>query len=229
MTTYVIIDDEPIAHRIIEGYANQMQSLKKEGNCYNALEAIDFLNRISVDLVFLDINMPKLTGFELLKTLSNKPKVIITSAYEEFAIQGYEFDVVDYLLKPFSFERFLKAVNKVSHSPPTTISKISNSEPEYIFIKADKKQYRVVLDTILFIEASGNYCKVYLEDKKLITLKKISDFEGMLPDRFIRVHNSFLIAKDKIEVIEGNSIHMRSHKIPIGHTYKSVIKTLYNE
>ena len=227
MIRYVIIDDEPIAHGIIEGFADSMHHLQKIGNCYDAFEAIKLLQEQQVDLLFLDINMPKLSGFEFLKTLSNPPKVIITSAYKEFALDGYEFDVVDYLLKPFSFERFVKAVNKISFSKPE-LNSSTNSASKHIYIKSDKKQHRVAIDDILFVEASGNYCKVFLEDEIIVTLQKISDFETTLPSSFIRTHKSFIVSKDKIRAIEGNLVHLKMHKIPIGLTYKSAVKQLYN-
>ena len=220
MISYLIADDEPIAHRIIEGYAQDLPQLKKVANCYDAFETIQQLRQHQVDLVFLDINMPKLTGFELLKTLSQPPKVIVTSAYKEFALEGYEFNIVDYLLKPFSFERFMTAVNKVSldHTVPS-VSELRPKE-ERIRIKGDKKQYLVALDDILFVEAYGNYCKVFTIDDIITTLQKISTFETLLPQSFIRIHKSFIVAKNKVKSIEGNTIHLKEHSIPIGQTYK---------
>ena len=226
MIRYAIIDDEPIAHDIIQGFADSLQHLEKAGNCYDAFEAIKLLQEKQVDLLFLDINMPKLTGFEFLKTLSNPPKVIVTSAYKEFALDGYDFDVVDYLLKPFSFERFVKAVNKVSFSDAELKATAANKS-EYIFIKGDKKQHQIRIDDILFIEAFGNYCKVFLGEETIVTLQKISDFETTLPSYFIRVHKSYIVSKNKIKTIEGNSIHLKAHKIPIGLTYKSGVRHLY--
>ena len=227
MIRYVIIDDEPIAHGIIEGFADAMQHLKKVGNCYDAFEAIKLLQEQQVDILFLDINMPKLSGLDFLRTLNYQPKVIITSAYKEFALDSYEFDVVDYLLKPFSFERFVKAVNKVSFSK-SELKSSKEDESKHLFIKGDKKQHQVVIDDLLYIEASGNYCKVVLEDEIIITLQKISDFETMLPAYFIRTHKSYIVSKNKIKAIEGNVIHLKEHRIPIGLTYKSIIKNLYN-
>lgn len=227
MIKYAIIDDEPIAHEIIEGFANELQQLEKGGNCYNAFEAIELLQKAQIDLLFLDINMPKISGFELIRTLPNPPMIIITSAYKEFAIDGYEFDVVDYLLKPFSFERFVKAVNKVLFLKSKPASK-KTEQIKHIFIKGDKKQHQVDTEDILFIEALGNYCKVFLEDEMIVTLKKISEFEKELPSNFIRIHNSFIVSKNKIKTIDGNKANLKEHTIPIGQTYKSVIKKLYN-
>jgi len=228
MMTYAIVDDEPIAHKIIEDYAQSLGYLKKAGNCYNAFEALDLLEKQAVDLLFLDINMPKLNGYELLKTLNYKPKIIVTSAHSKFALEGYELDVTDYLLKPFSLERFIKAVNKVNANKEVA-SIDAGSGPNHINIKADKIQHRVLLDDILYIEASRNYCKVFTEDKVLKTLYKISEFEKQLPSYFMRVHNSFIINQQKVEAIEGNTLHIGTHKILIGQTYRSYIKRLFDE
>ncbi|NAS30751.1 response regulator [Flavobacteriaceae bacterium R38] len=226
MITYAIVDDEPIAHEIIEEFANELIQLKKVGNCYNAFEAIRLLQETSVDLLFLDINMPKLSGFEFLKTLSSPPNVIVTSAYKEFAIEGYDLEITDYLLKPFSFERFVKAVNRVSFSE-SKLKMTSEPQPQYLFIKGDKKHHQVYTNDILLIEAYGNYCKIHLEEETIITLQKISDFETGLPSDFIRVHKSFIIAKNKVKSIEGNTIHLKKQSIPIGQTYKNAIKKFF--
>ena len=226
MIKYAIVDDEPIAHRIIEGFADKVSQLEKVGNCYDAFEALDLLRLKKVDLLFLDINMPKLSGFEFLNTLAKRPQIIITSAYKEFALEGYEFAVADYLLKPFSFERFIRAVNKVFDSDGQVIGYNADTLVDHIFIKADKKQYRVLLNDIIYVEAAGNYSKVVLENETIITLKKISDFEKMLSDNFIRIHNSFIVAKNKIKVIEGNQIYLGKHQVPIGQTYRNAIKKI---
>jgi len=226
MIRYIIVDDEPIAHRIIEGYIKNLPQFEKIGNCYNAFEVLELLQKKPVDLLFLDINMPELSGFELLKTLSHFPKTIVTSAHKEFALEGYEFDVVDYLLKPFSLERFLKAINKIQ-KPGKTVLK-DTPEDQYLFVKGDKKQHQVAVKTILFIEAYGNYCKVVLENETIVTLQKISEFEKLLPSNFIRIHKSYIVSKNKIKVIEGNNIHIQQYTIPVGQTYKSIIKSLFS-
>jgi DNA-binding LytR/AlgR family response regulator len=228
MMTYAIVDDEPIAHKIIEDYAKELPYLEKVENCYNAFEALASLQKQTVDILFLDINMPKLTGFEMLKTLSYQPKVIVTSAHSKFALEGYEFDVTDYLLKPFAFERFLKAVNKVRFQQKEEVAS-RKEQQTHINIKSDKLQYRVAFDDIRYIEASRNYCKVFTVDKVLKTLVKISDFEKKLPTHFIRVHNSFIINQQKIEAIEGNTIHIQAHRIPVGQTYRNEVKRLFEE
>ena len=166
MIKYIIVDDETASHDVIKDYADNLSFLSHQKSCYNAFEAIEYLNKNNVDLIFLDINMPKLTGLDFLKTLSNPPKVIITTAYKEFAIEGYELNVDDYLLKPFDFSRFVKSVNKVSDSLTARSSTPHTNdinEDSKIFIKEDKKYYQISLKDILFIEAYGNYVKLHLD------------------------------------------------------------------
>jgi len=231
MTTYCIIDDEPIAHRIIEGYCDLLPHLQKTGNCYNAFEAMQLLNNTPTDLIFLDINMPKFSGFDLLKTLRNPPKVLVTSAYQEYALEGYELNISDYLLKPFSFERFVKAINKTLETekkPVTSSSNIQEKKETSFFLKGDKKIHQVHCEDILFVEAYGNYCKVYLKEEMIVSHEKISAFENLLPsDEFLRVHKSFIVATNKIKLIEGNRITIAEHKIPIGQTYKNELRKLF--
>lgn len=232
MIKYIIVDDEPLAHELIEQFCNMLPHLKLEKHCYNAMEAIQFLNENTIDFMFLDINMPKLNGLDFLRTLSPPPKTIITTAYKEHALEGFELNVVDYLLKPFSFERLVKAVNKVVQTEPKTteIKGISTSERgERFFIKGDKKYHQVASDEILYIEADGNYTKIFLIDEMIVSHEKISNFEALLPqDSFLRVHKSFIVALDKIKFIEGNRIQVETYIIPIGETYKSRISSLYN-
>jgi len=229
MISYLIVDDEPIAHRIIEKYCENLPHLEKKGNCYNAFEAMHFLNEKEVNLLFLDINMPKLSGFDFLKTLSNPPKIIVTTAYKEFALEGYELNISDYLLKPFSLERFVKAVNKtISNTaiPKTEITATDEASKSF-FLKGDKKHHQIHLDDLLFIEAYGHYTKVYLENEMILSHQKISSFEEFLPENdFIRTHKSFIVAKKKIKLIEGNRILIKEHKIPIGQTYKNTVTKL---
>ena len=224
LINYIIIDDEPIAHRIIEGYCANFTYLNKSGNFFNGFEALEFLRKNKVDLLFLDINMPKLTGFELIKSLSKPPKVIVTSAHQEFALQGYELEVSDYLLKPFGLERFVKAINKITSKETPDYPSFINSEPARIFLKSDKKYIQVELEKIKYVEALGNYCKVFHQDGMIICPEKISDLESKLgKDHFMRVHKSYLINTGKIGSIEGNCIKIGDKDIPVGQTYKSDI------
>ena len=224
MTKYLIIDDEYIAHDIIKDYCDLLPNMQLMQNCYDAIEAMEYLNKNEVDLIFLDLNMPKLKGFEFLKILPSPPKVIVTTAYKEFAIEGYELNIVDYLLKPFSFERFLKAVNKaIGESPkPQPISTpTKEGEVKSVFLRSNKKHIQVNIDDILYMESAGNYSKVITLEKTITVREKISDLLTSLPsDDFIQVHKSFAVAKKHIETIEGNRIFMGKYVIPIGTIYK---------
>ncbi|MBU2921135.1 LytTR family DNA-binding domain-containing protein [Winogradskyella psychrotolerans] len=231
MITYIIIDDEHIAHDIIKGYCDLLPNLEFKANCYDAIEAIDYLSKHDIDLIFLDLNMPKLKGFQFLKTLSSPPNVIVTTAYSEFAIEGYELNVVDYLLKPFSFERFLSAVNKVPSPSTSPIGKDHKEtikpEGKQIFLKQNNSYIQVDIDSILFIEASGNYTKVVTSTTTISIREKISDTIELLFDNdFIQVHKSFAVAKKHIVSIKGNRIFIGDYMVPIGKLYKANINQL---
>lgn len=229
MIRYVIIDDEPIAHDIIKGYCDLLPNYQLAAQCYDAIEALEYLNKHSVDLLFLDLNMPKLKGFDFLKTLNNPPKVIVTTAYKEFALEGFELNVVDYLLKPFSFERFVKAVQKIEQKS-TTASQPSvplTNEQKSLFIKTQKKHIQIRLEDILFAEAQGNYTRIVTRDDTLEFREKISDFIKQLPPTsFFQVHKSFIVAKAHIKAIEGNRILIEDYTIPIGKLYKHQVNEL---
>lgn len=230
MIKYLIIDDEHIAHDIIKGYCDLLPSMELAKHCYDAIEALDYLNSNEVDLIFLDLNMPKLKGFEFLKTLSVPPKVIVTTAYSEFALEGYELNVIDYLLKPFGFERFLKAVNKVigqTNTSHPTATKLTEKDSRQIFLRQNSNYIQVNIDTILYLEASGNYTKVVTMDAILTIRGKISDMIDLLPpNEFLQVHKSFAVAIAHISSIEGNRISIGEHFVPIGKMYKSNINQL---
>ncbi|MDW7693011.1 LytTR family DNA-binding domain-containing protein [Flammeovirgaceae bacterium SG7u.111] len=231
MISYIIVDDEPLAHELIEEFCSMLPHLKLEQHCYNALEAMQFLNKTTVDIMFLDLNMPKLKGFDFLRTLTNPPKVIVTTAYKEFALEGYELNVADYLLKPFSFERMVKAINKAIGEPDKQQSNnpaSSTKEKTRFFVKGDKKYHQVASEDILHIEAFGNYTKLFLSDELIVSHESISYYESLLPaSDFLRVHKSFIVALDKIKLIEGNRILIKDKEIPIGQTYKSMVNKLY--
>jgi|TARA_R110001606_G_scaffold352920_1_gene503387 DNA-binding LytR/AlgR family response regulator len=230
MIKYIIVDDETASHDNIKDYASNLSYLSFQKSCYNAFEALDYLNKHSIDLIFLDINMPKLSGLEFLKTLSNQPKIIITTAYEEFALEGYELNIDDYLLKPFNFSRFVKSVSKISDAlanKSISIQNSENNEDAKIFIKEDKKYYQIKLNDILFIKAYGNYVKINMVDRIIVSHQTLTSFTHNLPEnKFIRVHKSFIISIDKIELIEGNRILIQDHKIPIGKMYKLNVNRL---
>lgn len=234
MTTYLIIDDEHMAHDIIKGYCDMLPHMQLMKHCYDALEALDYLREHSVELIFLDINMPKLKGFDFLKSLSNPPKVIVTTAYKEHALEGYELEITDYLLKPFSFERFLKAINKASQVKKNSSLAFQNTgkskKKGQIFLYSDKKYIQVSLDDIQYIEATGNYSKVVLKENNILVREKISDIlEQLSSDDFIQVHKSFVVAVKNINSVEGNRIFICKLIIPIGKKYKPSIMNLIKQ
>ena len=219
---YCIIDDEPIAHRIIEDYCKNLINYKKVGNCYDAFEAMELLQKETVDLIFLDINMPKLSGFDFLKTLPQPPNIIVTSAHQEYALEGYELNVTDYLLKPFSFERFVKAIQKIPARTDQDFPKRAvELKKDRLFVRGEKKIHQLHLENILYIESNGNYVKIYNTGETIQCYKTLSSFETLLPaSDFMRIHRSYLVALDKIEVVEGNRIAIKDHIIPVGRKYQ---------
>ena len=229
----LIIDDEPLAQRVIERFAGNIPFLEVVGKCNSAFEAIDLLHLHAVDLLFLDINMPGMSGMDFLKTLKNPPLVIVTTAYAEFAIQGFELDVVDYLMKPFGFDRFNKAIQKVEeliqgrgqrYSEPREAEK---HEDAFIFIKSSKKTFKVNLDEILYIEALGDYVKIYTNDRMIISYQSLKNIETLLPaGAFPRIHKSFIIALSRIDLIEGNHVKIRDRLVPIGTNFRNEFEKL---
>lgn len=213
----LIIDDEPAARDILRTYISDTEELQLVEECKSALEARKVLKEIEVDLLFLDINMPMLSGIDFLKTIDHLPKVILTTAYSEFALEGYELDVVDYLLKPFSFERFLKAVDKADRSVLNT-----ENNDAYVTIKADGKLYRIHSEEILFAESQGDYLTVHTSDQKITFYQTLKELCEMLPDRqFVRIHRSYLVSLLHIDYMEGNQIKIGDYKLPIGNSFKS--------
>lgn len=229
----IIVDDEPLAIEVIESYIDRITDLEIVAKCKNALTAFELLQKEKIDLIFLDIQMPKLTGLDFLKSLKNPPKVILTTAYRDYALEGYELDVVDYLLKPISFERFLKAVSKVYDIKTYTEEEkdaIPESE-EYIYLKADKKMVKVRLHEILYIESLKDYVRVSTSNKDVITHQKISYLEEKLPEEcFLRIHRSFIVALRKIETYSASTIEVPGKELPIGRMYKEqVLERLNSE
>ncbi|HKI46268.1 MAG TPA: LytTR family DNA-binding domain-containing protein [Balneolales bacterium] len=219
MIRCLIIDDEPSAREILSAYITDSPQLELAGACNNALEAMDFLGKNPVDLLFLDINMPNLSGISFLKSRTHLPSVIITTAYDEYALEGYELDVVDYLLKPFSFERFLKAVEK-AEKRLTPLS----PEQNFLLVRADKKTHKIAYADILYIESLGDYVIIHTSTQKLTTYDTLKNLEEQLvPHHFIRVHKSFLVALDKANYMEGNLLVIRGCEIPIGGSYKEEV------
>ncbi|MEZ4774848.1 MAG: response regulator transcription factor [Bacteroidia bacterium] len=238
----VIVDDEPLALDVLESYIEKIEDLELVARVENAIEAFNLLNREKVDLLFLDIQMPRLTGIELLKNISHPPRVIFTTAYRDYALQGYELDVVDYLLKPISFDRFLRAVTKIyqiggqteSVEPasiyPDTEPETGNYSDAFIYLKADKKMIKVLLKDILYIESLKDYIRVRTKDRTVTAYQRISYMEEKLPeDKFMRVHRSYIIAMDKVDAYCNPCIEIGKTEIPIGRNYRSEVLKALNQ
>lgn len=236
--TCMLIDDEPLALEVIESHLQKIGGLQIVGKYQSAVEAFSAVQSHQPDLLFLDIQMPQLTGLEFLKTLQTPPMVIITTAYREYALEGYELDVIDYLVKPISFPRFLKAISKVFRQKglsvpvaanpgleqaPKADSKVSE-EISFIYLKVDKMMEKVVLDDILFIESLKNYVKVVTRNKQLVTYQTLSQMEEILPSSdFLRIHRSYLIALSKVDRFSATHVEIGENELPIGGMFKQVV------
>lgn len=225
----LLIDDEPPALKVLQSHIAQISGLEVVGACSNAVEAIDVLHRKTVDVMFLDIKMPKIIGTEFLRSLSHPPKVIFVTAYRDYAVEGFELDAVDYLVKPVSFERFLKAVNRLKRSgsqTPPTEEKIYESNPEaFVYLKADRSMQKIFLDDILYIESWKDYVKLHFAaGKNLMVKQPISAIENMLSaHKFLRVHRSYIVSLNKISGYNSNSVKLSAKEIPIGRLYKQSV------
>jgi len=216
----IIVEDEPLAQNVLKKYIGEHPTLELVAVCNNALEAQTALTQQTIQVVFLDINLPKLSGINFIKTLIRPPLIIFTTAYPEFAVEGFELNAVDYLLKPFSFERFLKAVNKALEKLSTQNS--DENKASHIFLKADKKIHKIDLASIHFIEAIGDSMKVVTDSGQLIINETMKKLQEELPAKsFIRVHKSFIISRNRIKYIEGNYVQVEDKSIPIGATYRN--------
>jgi DNA-binding LytR/AlgR family response regulator len=228
----IIVDDEPLAIEILESYVSKVEQLKLEGTFRNAVSAFTFLQQHSVDLIFLDIQMPKLSGIDFLKSLKNPPKVIFTTAFRDYAIEGFDLEVVDYLLKPIPFERFLKAVAKVLHQPAVNaqapLTNKTEAGDDFVYFKVDKKMVKTRMNEILYIESIKDYVKVRTSDKEIVTQQKISYLEESLPrEHFLRIHRSFIVNRERIDAYSATDVEIGKYQIPIGRNYKNdVMKVL---
>lgn len=233
----LIIDDEPPAQTILKKYIGQVERLNLAGTCNSAVEAITILQSHPIDLLFLDIQMPGLLGTNFIRTLNNPPKVIFTTAFRKFAVEGFELNAVDYLLKPISFERFLMAVNKIFQlnlQPHTGIKLLSESDPEsnhpFIYLRTDRKKVKILFNDILFVESLKNYIKIVTASKTIITRQSISSLEQMLPmGAFLRIHRSYIVAINKIDSFNGESIQLAENELPIGRLFKHDVTVKLNK
>lgn len=224
----LVVDDEPPAREIIRRYIEEMPTLELVAECANAIQAFTVLQQQPVDLMFLDIRMPQLNGNDFLKTLKNPPKVIFTTAYTEYALEGYELDVVDYLMKPIPFDRFLKAVNKAFQHTGAKQEGLQVNEDKksesFVYFRADRKMVKVMLQDILYIESMKDYIKVMTAAGTIITKQSISSVEAMLPEKdFVRVHRSYIVSLDKIKTFTSELIEIEKAEIPIGKLYRNAV------
>lgn len=218
----VITDDEPFARKGLQGYIEKVEFFELAGICEDALQLGELIRQKQIDLLFLDIEMPYLTGIEFLKTLANPPKIIFTTAYEKYAVQGFDLDILDYLLKPISFQRFFKAANKAYEYFQTQHATVPNEE--YIFVKAENKLEKIQFSDIIFVEALENYISIQTKDRRIITHLTLSSLKEKLPVKdFLQPHKSFIVRIDKINSIEGNILHVQSFKIPISKYQKEEV------
>ena len=232
----VIIDDEPIAIRVIKKHLSAFSDFTVVSECSNALEAMPILLKEKIDLIFCDIQMPQITGIDFVRSLAHPPKVIFTTAYRDYAIEAFELNVVDYLLKPISFERFTRAINnflelaELENKTKITEAENDNSR-DFIFLKADKKHYKVNLNDLLYFESLGDYVIAYTPDKKIITKERIGSLLEILPhNRFIQIHRGYVISISKIEAVGPGFVEINKKKLPVGRNYKpELLRLLENK
>jgi DNA-binding LytR/AlgR family response regulator len=239
MIRCLIADDEPIARQIVAGYIEQLPQLTLVGSCKNAFEVMQALRQQKVDLLFLDINMPKLSGLSLLRSLRHQPDVILTTAYAEHALEAFELSVIDYLLKPFSLERFFQAVQKVEEKRalatplpaiPETSKEQNKTSIDHLFIKVDRQFIRVALADIHYVSAYGNYIKIHLNDEVLLSLQTLSEFLVKLPPQdFLQIHKSHLINFNRLQVLEGQRVKIKDGWLPIGKAHRAKLLERMNQ
>ena len=221
----LLVDDEPPAREILRRYIGDIATMELAAECSNALQAFTVLQKEPIDLMFLDVRMPRMNGNDFLKSLRHPPKVILTTAYPEYAVEGYELDVVDYLLKPVPFDRFLKAVNKAFPTGGVPEEKMDGTEKKkqaFVYFRIDRKMKKVMLDDILYIESMKDYIKLFTSEGTLITKQSISSVEEMLPEKeFARVHRSYIISLNNIKSFTAEVIEIGNTNIPIGKLYRS--------
>lgn len=217
----IIVDDEPLSRQVLEKYVRDIPSLDLSASLPDALAALETIRKEDIQLVFLDINMPRLSGLNMVRSLDKPPLIIFTTAYPEYAVEGFELDVVDYLVKPFGFERFLKAVNKAHERIDHLNKKSENNDLSFISIKADKKIYKIDLAELLYAEAMGDYLKLHCTDRIITAHSTMKQMIEQLPEeQFIRVHRSYLVNLKQMDFMEGNYLSIRGNHIPVGSSFK---------
>jgi len=226
----IIVEDEPLAAEVLQDYIGQVPFLNLKEICIDAIYAMELLQKEKIDLIFLDIHLPKLKGLDFIRTLKHPPHIIIVSAYHEYALQGYEYNVIDYLLKPVEFSRFLMAVNKLRQPAriETNIRSASHAgERPYLFFNVSKKKVKIYLDEVLYIESLKEYIRIFTKTKSILTKFQLGQIEELLAkNNFLRVHRSFIVAKDKIEAFSATDIEINGKQIPVGRSYKELVQSV---
>jgi DNA-binding LytR/AlgR family response regulator len=226
----IIVDDEPVARKILHEFVDQVPFLDLHGKFENAMKAEAFLKSNTVDLIFLDIEMPKISGLQFLQKLNVESMAILTTAFPQYALEGYELDIIDYLLKPFALSRFLKAVQKAKDFHEMKHKTSAGPLSSYIFIKSDKRIEKIELSDILYAESVGNYVSIYTDDKRILAYLTMKSLEAQLPaDDFIKIHQSYLVNCSKIEAIEGNEIKIEGKSLPISRNYRDLVMKIVNQ
>ena len=226
----IIVDDEPIAREILESHLKKIDSIQIEASCKNALEAFNIINSKKVDLVFLDINMPDISGLSFAKSINRNVKIIFTTAYREYAVDGFDLQAVDYLLKPISFERLFQAVNKYFDenlpTNPDTQEETEEEKSDFIFVRSDRKMIKVNFSDILFIESLSDYVKIHLDEKTIVTRETITNIEGKLPQKeFLRTHRAYIVSIPKLDSFTNEYVEIGPKMIPVSRTYKNAVIT----
>lgn len=225
MINCIAIDDEPKALEVIERYCKKIDAICIKATFREPIKAVEFLNREKIDLIFLDINMPDINGIQLVASLASKPMVIFTTAYSNYAVESYNLNALDYLLKPITFERFLASVNKASSAFSAKTKPISAGNPETVFLKSGSQTHHVKVSDILYLEKEGNYINVYLKDKRILMRENMADIFEIIPSsEFVRVHKSYVVAIEHISLIEVHQLIIKGEKIPIGSTYREPLR-----
>jgi len=226
----IIVDDEPVARKILHEFVEQVPFMELLGKFENAMKAEAFLKNNTADIIFLDIEMPKISGLQFLQKMNIESMVILTTAFPQYALEGYELDIIDYLLKPFALSRFLKAVQKAKDFYQMKTRTAGAIQPSYIFIKSDKRIEKIELNDILYAESVGNYVSIYTENKKIIAYLTMKSLESQLPaDDFIKIHQSYLVNRSKIEAIEGNEIKIGSRSLPMSRNYRDMVMKIVHQ
>jgi len=227
----IIVEDEPLAAEVLQDYIKQVPFLQLKGICTDAIYAMEMLQKEKVDLIFLDIHLPKLKGLDFIKTLKNPPHIIITTAYHQYALQGYEHNVVDYLLKPVEFSRFLMAVNKLKQNMPngSPLAPALAGERAHLFFNVSKKKVKIYLDEILYIESLKEYIRIVTPGKSILTKFQLGQIEEVLAkNNFLRVHRSFIVSRDKVDAFTATDVDINGKLIPVGRSYKELVQSVLN-